>query len=592
MNKIQQSVLKQQVTSLIQNNKLEEAERSALHLSRLIPKDSEVIQALILISQRLGNNELAVEYCHRLSKMEVTSDLRVRSLETALDTCNQFNLYKLGLVTSRELIKLKPNDQHIVYLSGMFNFRTKFIFQAKFFFNQYLDENADNVQALNFLGLCYSHLGQSQEALTYFEKSLGVEPRNSHTNMISLYCQNNVSDIGEKSVSIAHLEYGALLEKNYKEPNFSERKKKARIRIAYVSSGFYWHSIGYFIKAALEGDERSNFEIFCYSDTSSTDDMTETLRSNCDGWRDTKTLSDQALFDQVIVDKIDILVDLSGYMDGTRLGVFARRAAPIQVAYLGYPNTTGLSRVDYRLVDEWSDTHESDQYYSEKLIRMKSGFLCYYPDKYAPPVSILPSLDSKGICFGSFNAFQKVTSQVIELWSRILVRIEGSTLLIKAGPLHDDEFCNWLYGCFDSNGISQDRIKLQGWTEDKASHLKLYDKVDVHLDTFPYCGTTTTCEALWQGVPTITLAGRSHRERVGLSVLAQVGHEEFVASTPEEYVDIAVSAAGNKKRLQSVRAGLRETMRKSKLMDVEVFSKELAEAYSGMYESYLELVKS
>jgi protein O-GlcNAc transferase len=313
--------------------------------------------------------------------------------------------------------------------------------------------------------------------------------------------------------------------------------------------------------------------------------MTEELLAASDVWRESRALSDQQLCNQIIADKVDILVDLSGYASRNRMAVFARRAAPIQVTYLGYPNTTGLSRMDYRLTDDQCDPEgTTEQFHTEELLRLPGGFLCYYPNVCAPIVAPFPASHNGGqVCFGSFNTFQKIGPELLAAWAKILKQVENSKLLIKAGPLHDAEFCAWVCQHFEQVGVDPLRVELIGWTKDKAEHLNLYSKIDIHLDTFPYNGTTTTCEALWQGVPTLTLCGDVHRARVGYSILSQLGMEDYVAHNIEGYIAKAVEKANDIENLSTLRSQLRERMQKSDLMDIECFSDKLADVYTKIH---------
>jgi predicted O-linked N-acetylglucosamine transferase (SPINDLY family) len=392
--------------------------------------------------------------------------------------------------------------------------------------------------------------------------------------------------LNEHESYLAHKKFGENLEGRFPDRVFKRQKPKTeKLRIGYISADFYWHSVSYFFRAALLGKARENFDIYCYSDSDKSDDMTDELRAASDVWRESRALTDKQLCNQILTDKIDILVDLSGYASRNRMEVFARRAAPIQVTYLGYPNTTGLSRMDYRLTDQQSDPEGStEQFYTESLLRLQGGFLCYYPNACAPSVSPLPASQNGGqICFGSFNTFQKIGPQLLEAWAKILKQVKNSKLLIKAGPLHDAEFCAWVRQYFEQEGIDPLRVELMGWTGDKADHLELYSKIDLHLDTFPYNGTTTTCEALWQGVPTVTCVGEVHRARVGYSILSQLDMQDYAAHSIDGYIAKAVEKANDLVELSKLRAQLRERMQKSSLMDVERFSSNLADAYSQMY---------
>jgi len=588
MNPIQQAILKQKVALLIQKNQQKEANAIVQQLLRETPNDIELLVSAAQICEFLNDNESAVRYYFRISTLNIPEQSKINFLEKSLHICKVFQLYKFGLVISNEIIKFKPNDLNTLFLCGFFNFQNKYILKSIEYFQKVLAIDIKNNPSKLYLALNYSQIGQAKTARDFFREHIEVNTNNGVSEPQSLYCFNFEDDVNETTISNAHKAYGQYLENISSPSQFTATKRNPKIRIGYVSACFYWHSIGYFFKAALEGTSRSDFDIYCYSDTKQTDDMTELLMSKSDHWSDTKSLSNDELSQQILNDSIDILVDLSGYTKGSRMGMFSQKPAPIQVAYLGYPNTTGLSRIDYRIVDRWSDTKESDKFYAEKLVRLPSGFLCFFPDKDAPTVSDAPSLENETICFGSFNTFSKITDQVINLWSKVLGETKNSRLLIKAGPLHDEQFCQWVWKRFESNNIPRESVELIGWTEDTASHLQLYSLVDIHLDTFPYNGTTTTCEALWQGVPTITLAGAHHRERVSMSILSQVGLEEFIAYSEKEYIAIAVKTANNRKALHTLRTEMRVKMQQSYLMDVELFSSELADAYKLMFTNFLD----
>ena len=262
--------------------------------------------------------------------------------------------------------------------------------------------------------------------------------------------------------------------------------------------------------------DRNEVEIFCYAEVKRPDRMTAKIRGLADQWRSTVGMGDDALARRIFEDRIDILVDLAGHTANSRLKVFARKPAPVQVTWLGYPGTTGLPVMDYRLTDEITDPEgDGDQYYTETRVRLKDGFLCYLPPDDAPAVSSPPVLKSGGITFGSFNNLAKVNEKVVDLWSRILCRVPGSSLLLKSKPLADKPTQRRYIDLFIKNGVMPDQIKMLSATASIPEHLACYDRVDIGLDPFPYNGATTTCEALWMGVPVVVLRGDRHAGRVG-----------------------------------------------------------------------------
>lgn len=354
--------------------------------------------------------------------------------------------------------------------------------------------------------------------------------------------------------------------------------------MGYVSPDFHAHSVAYFIEPVLARHDPAAVETYCYAEVAQPDAFTEHMKTLAAHWRGTFGRSDDEVADMIRNDAIDILIDLAGHTAHNRLAVFARRPAPVQVTYLGYPNTAGLPQMDYRLTDAAADPPGQEVYYTESLVRLPQGFLCYAPPHESPAVGPLPAATGGCITFGSFNALPKMNNEVIALWARVLQSVPGARLILKNKSLQDAKTCERYRQHFHP----PERIELLGWLDDPADHLSIYHRVDIALDTFPYNGTTTTCEALWMGVPVITLAGERHAGRVGLSLLTQLGLTELIAKTPDEYVRLAVALAGNRERLAALRAGLRERMRRSPLCDAQSFTRDLEAAYREMWHKWCE----
>jgi predicted O-linked N-acetylglucosamine transferase (SPINDLY family) len=288
-------------------------------------------------------------------------------------------------------------------------------------------------------------------------------------------------------------------------------------------------------------------------------------------------------------DGIDILVDLAGHTFGHRLLVFARKPAPVQVTWLGYPNTTGMTAMDYRVTDAWVDPPgDGDARHTETLVRLSRGFLCYQPLPDSPPVSELPSRATGYITFGCFNNSAKISTPVLDAWSEILKAVPGSRLLLKARQLRDPSLRRHFERELQKRGVDPQRVEMLGRIESKFGHLDLYGRVDIGLDPFPYNGTTTTCEALWMGVPVVVLAGDRHAGRVGVSLLTSVNLTELIAETVPEYQRIAVELALNSERLAAYRSGMRERMRQSPLLDAAGFTHAMESAYRDMWRRWCE----
>lgn len=442
------------------------------------------------------------------------------------------------------------------------------------------------------LGNALTNQGRHLEAEGAYRKALNLKPDypEAHSNLL-LTLHYRTGDDPDRLFS-EHL----LWAQKHASPLYrtasghsNSRDPARRLRVGYLSPDFRRHSVSFFVEPILAGHDRTHFEVFAYSDVARPDDVTTRLESAADHWRDITTLDHDAVAELIRGDGIDILVDLAGHTGNNRMPLFARKPAPVQVSYLGYPNTTGLATMDYRLTDDDADpVGITDRYYTERLVRLPRGFLCYRPAPDSPPVGDLPYLARGHIRFGSFNNFVKVTDEAIGLWSRILREAPGSELMLKGNGLADPENLRDLRQRFADCGIAPERLVFQGPVPELAEHLACYHEMDIALDVFPYNGTTTTCEALWMGVPVVSLAGRTHVTRVGVSLLKQVGLAELIAATPEDYIAIASRLAGEPERLRALRSGLRQRLQASSLCDETGFTWGLESAYRKMWECWCE----
>jgi predicted O-linked N-acetylglucosamine transferase (SPINDLY family) len=335
--------------------------------------------------------------------------------------------------------------------------------------------------------------------------------------------------------------------------------------------------VSYFIEPLLASHDPAVVETYCYANLDKVDAVTRRFEAAAQNWRPVFHLSDEALRQHIRGDRIDILVELAGHTGHSRITALLPKPAPIIVNWLGYPATTGMPGVDYRLTDNEADPPgEADELHTETLIRLEDGFLCYRPPADAPAVAAAPSRDRGFITFGSFNNPAKLTDEGIAIWGRILREIPASRLVLKAVNIESPEFRETrerFLDRFAQEGVPAARIEIRGHTETVAEHLAMYADLDIGLDPFPYNGTTTTCEALWMGLPVVTLNGDRHAGRVGASLLTRVSLPELIADTPDRYVAIAIELARDPERLASLRAGMRERMAASPLRDEPGFAR-------------------
>jgi protein O-GlcNAc transferase len=356
-----------------------------------------------------------------------------------------------------------------------------------------------------------------------------------------------------------------------------------RLRVGFVSADLRRHSVAFFLEPLLEGLDRDRVEVVLFSNVARPDEVTARLRALADGWEDVSRLSDREAYARVRARAIDVLVDLSGHTAGNRLGLFALRPAPVQLTYLGYPDVTGLGAIDGRLTDAIADPPGAEEEGVERLIRMDGGFLVYRPPTPCPEPAPAPSTLGAPITFGSFNASKKTSDAVLAAWSRLLAAVPGARLVLKDAALADEGSCALVRTRLVGHGIALDRVTLRGPTPDLASHLAAYAELDVALDTFPYHGTTTTCDALFMGVPVVSWAGTTHASRVGASLLSRVSLSALVAEDADGLVRIASELARDSARLATIRGELRG--RAAALTDARVVARAFEASVREAFEA-------
>jgi predicted O-linked N-acetylglucosamine transferase (SPINDLY family) len=583
MNTIQETIARLQLAEQIEQKNFIAAEATCYQLIQTKPKDAPLWFTLSQIFLQLNKPEQAVKSLLNAAKFD--NKAAVEALSTAVKLSFNHNLTTAGFEASQALLKIKP-DAETYFLDACFANCLNLSHRSEISSGKALELAPDKMsyQIEHAKALC--NRGKITEALSYYQNAIELEPKDDEAYFRKLFSSNYCEHLEEEPIFQEHQSNGLRLEKLHpKVEDFPVRDKSARIRLGYVSKDFRNHSVAFFFIGMIKNHDPSLFEVFCYSDCPSylKDDMTEKLKSHSEHWVDSSQLSDEQLYRQIRNDKIDILIDLIGLTIFPRMAVYAKKAAPVQISYLGYPNTSGLSRMDYRIIDAWSDPiGMTEQHNTETLIRLPSGFLGYTPEIAESAVSSLPALKNGFVTFGSFNVFPKITNAIIQAWANILLRIPNAKLLIKTNFFNEKQNLQQVESHFERLGVSKDRLALMSTISDMKSHLDIYGQIDLHLDTYPYNGTTTTCEALWQGVPTITLAGKTHRSRVGLSILNQVGLAEFATDDIEEYVKLATNYANNLDKLAELRKGMRKRLTHSKLLDTTVFVKELESELSKL----------
>lgn len=429
--------------------------------------------------------------------------------------------------------------------------------------------------------------GRIGEAVARYRAAIDLKPdfMRAHSNLV--YSLNFSDEFSPEEVFGEHLEWARRHAEPLTaaaRPHSAPRTTGRALRVGYVSANFRDHAVTYFFESTLAHHDSQRVAAYCYSDVKRPDSHTDRLRSWASVWRDIAGEDDQSVAELVRRDGIDILVDLTGHTDDHRLLAFARRPAPVQVTWNGYANTTGMSAIDYRITDALADPPGMTEHlHSEKLARLPEIYMAFTPPAASPDVSAAPVMEAGHITFGSLNALSKITPQVIRVWSDILKCIPDARLLMLTVPAGRTR--ERLARDFASQGVSAERLEFIPRLPFQQ-FLAAHSRVDIALDPFPFSGTTTTCQTLWMGVPVVTLAGRSHVSRVGVTMLTNVGLGECVAQDEDDYVRTASALATDLPRLREIRGELRGRMLSSPLADGKRLARFLEDAYRKMWEDY------
>jgi protein O-GlcNAc transferase len=594
-----------------------EAFRKALEI------DPNAVDALINLGAALGDGgdfEQAIEQYEKALSINPRHPEAWNNLAGAYRKTRAFDKSQAAL---QKAIALRPNDaSYHASLGNILRDQGKAA-QAKDAFFKAIELDSDAADAHNNLGTIFKDQNELERAITSFRAAITVRPdfTEALANLGNTYKEGGQVDQAldaygqaiNTADSISEVRSGYLLCLNYStKPSpaevFFEHKKWAQchahdlardpssysndrnparpLRVGYISPDLHTHSVAFFIEALLSAHSPDAVQIICFADIPRPDAMTERLQRHGHEWRDIFGKSDSEVALEVRRENIDILVDLSGHTARNRLLAFARKPAPVQVSYLGYCNTSGLSAMDYRLTDHIADPEDADDFYTEQLVRLPRCFLGYTPVADAPDIAPLPAATNDHITFGSFNNIAKVTPEVIAVWAAILSAVPNSRMLLKFKALQDPPTRERIAAAFEGNGIARDRITFAGRLPTKLEHLTMYGGMDVALDPFPYNGTTTTCEALWMGVPVIALKGQRHAGRVGASLLSAVGLDELIAPSIDAYIAKAVQLAADRHVMAALRKSLRDRMAASALCDATGLARAVEGAYRGMWRKW------
>jgi predicted O-linked N-acetylglucosamine transferase (SPINDLY family) len=614
MNAMAQTL--EQALTLHRGGNLQQAELLYRQILQADPAHADALHLLGVIAHQAGRNDAAVELMQRAIRIHPDFPEAHNNLGTALAALGKT---AAAVACHREAVRLMPgfaeahnnlgnalnHPGHVEeafacyrralalkpdFAVAHFNLGNALkeqgqLDEAVASYRQALNCDPDYAEAHINLGNALKGQGRLDEAIAAFRQALTLRPDSAsfHSNLVFILSYHPDHD----AVSLCQ-EAGHWNARHAEPlaparlPHANDADPERRLRVGYVSPDFCRHALAHVLLPLLSNHDHQSVEIFCYAEVQRPDDMTDRLRRHADHWRPTVGVGDETLASVVRQDRIDILVDLALHSANNRLLVFARKPAPVQVSWLGYPGTTGLATIDYRLTDPYLDPPGTDDLGGgEKLIRLPDTFWCYDPSMNAP-VNQLPALANGIATFGCLSNFCKVNDQVLVLWAQVLRAIPGSRLLLLApiGSARDH-----VSAVLRDQGIEERRLEFVS-RQTRHEYFQVYHRIDLCLDSFPYNGHTTSLDAFWMGVPTITRVGKTAVGRAGWSQLVNLGLPELAAHSPEEFVSIVVRLAGDLPGLQELRAGLRERLCRSPLMDGRRFARNMENVFRQIWREW------
>jgi len=447
----------------------------------------------------------------------------------------------------------------------------------------------DFAEAHNNLGNVLKDQGEFGEAISAFRRALRIKPGYAEAHGNLLYALHFDPDQDERMIAAEHQRWNRQFAEPLKPSilaHSNDRNPDRRLRVGYVSPDFRMHSVAFFLEGLLASHDCDQVEVFCYADHVHDDEATARLRQHAAQWRRITGLGDERVGELIRKDNIDVLVDLAGHTAKNRLLVFARKPAPVQVTWLGYWDSTGMSAMDYRLTDTYADPPgTTEDLHVEQLVRLPGTFACFRPYEGSPAVAARSTQAGDGVTFASFHRLGKLNATLLQCWAGLLLDVPQSRLLLAAGGFNALATRQRFTEFFAERGIAPDRLEFRGW-QNLEDYLALHNQVDIVLDSHPLSGHTVGCHALWMGVPVVTLAGKKHGSRMMASVLANLDFEDLIARTPQEYIGTAAKLAADPARLAELRRSLRGRMAASPLMDAARFARNVEQVFRQMWQTW------
>ncbi len=567
------------LSSLGQWTEAIQAYRQTLSLK---PDYFEALNNLGNILRKHGNTESAIEIYNKALKLQPDCAEIWNNLGNIL---NEQNQAENAIENYNKAIQLKPDYAEAWNNLGSALFEQNRYKDAIQHYRRALELKPDYAEAWDNLGGIMEAIGDFKTAIESCRQSLKYKPDylKAFSNLLYLLSYNVLCS--PEQILNEHRNWDSMHGDKHQTDIFSHTKPtntNERLRIGYVSSDFRKHALSFFFEPILKNHDRTQVEVYCYSNVHKPDEVTERLKTMTDEWCSTLEMSDKEVAQKINNDNIDILIDLSGHTAKNRLTIFTYRPAPIQVTYLGYCSTTGLKTMDYWITDTIMHPEDTVELAVEEIVRLERCWTCYQPPANAPEI-VSEAQPDNIITFGSFNNLSKLSSEVVKCWSQLLKEVTNSRLVLKARQLSDPFMQERVLNQFALHGISSNQLILLPNT---PSYMADYNKIDIALDTFPRTGGVTTADALWMGVPVITMSGQRYIERQGASILNQIGLEELITSTPEEYISRAVTLAKDQTRRDELKMSLRKLMTNSSLCDGRDLAQALEKAYRKMWHTW------
>ena len=532
-----------------------------------------------------GKLDEAITFFHRAIETDPSCAVAYNNLGTTL---MHLNMTDEAIATFEKAIALTAECDRVdaQYNLGTTLLQRNRLDQAIDVLDRALTVDATHAGARCNLGVAWQSKGEVDKAVAAYGQLMSVHPENAAAHSNKLMAMHYIESYGNDDVLEVARGFGRIFDRP--DPRGLAGRDLAperKLRVGYVSGDFNAHPVAFFFSRVLAAHDRRNFEVFCYSNWGAEDFMTAELRGHGDQWRLIAGMTDAEAAEAIRDDAIDILVDLAGHTNKTRVTMFGLRPAPVQVCWLGYFGTTGLPTMDYLILDPVSAPPGADRWYTESIVRLPYGRFCYSPPTIDWTANDPPCLSRGHVTFGCFNNVAKISPGAIRLWANVLKATPNSRLLLKWGSLTETSVQRRFLGAFAAAGIDEERIEFRG-SSTYAKMLEEYNDIDIALDPFPFGGATTSCEALMMGVPVLTLPGDRLASRQTLGFLHFMGHADLAATSPEDYVARASSLAGDPLRLRELRHKLRPAMEAAPFCDGPKFAATLEAAYRQMWRRY------